>query len=52
MITTLTDRGLRKAAARCGYMISDSNNFVVAGEKFDFSAQDVRNFLNQCREED
>lgn len=31
---------------RGGYMITDFNSCLVVGEKFDFSPEDVRDFLN------
>lgn len=62
MITTMTERGLRQAAARkgfylskgmyhglkgyWGYMLSDANRIIVAGNNFDLSLKDVKDFLN------
>lgn len=32
---------------RGGYMIVDENNYIVAGEHFEMSPEDVQNFLNK-----
>lgn len=63
MINSTNDSILRNAATRqgyslkksrsnsCdnrgGYMVVDSNNVIVAGEKFDLTPEEVKDWLNQ-----
>lgn len=63
MINSTKDSVLRKAAERRGYilkksrelsvdnrggyMIVDNSNVIIAGEKFDLTPEEVRDWLNQ-----
>lgn len=65
MITSVKDTQLRKAGKRRGillkksrkgiidnrggYMMVDTNNIIIAGERFDLTPEDVRKWLNQSK---
>ena len=63
MLTSTNEFALRKAAERQGYyikksrktsldnrggyMLIDANNVIIAGEKFDLTPEEVRDWLNE-----